>query len=229
MPKVQSDKRRFAATVIFPSIFFCLLFGHTAKVDASPAADVQAVPAADTAPAQAAVTPANLQALYAGEINAQASYLEFAKKADAEGLHKIAALFRASVRSENIRAAHTAKLIIAQGASPEATIAKVAVGSTLQNLETAVKNETDLSKNRLPNFARLAAAEKNTDAAHAFAGTGVIVANRVKLFSAALAKIGAWKTGAVWVCQVCGNVVDKLDFEYCAVCQEPASVYVKIK
>ncbi len=44
----------------------------------------------------------NLQTAFNGESNANAKYLEFAKKADEEGYTKVASLFRAAARAEEI-------------------------------------------------------------------------------------------------------------------------------
>ena len=45
-------------------------------------------------------TLANLMEAYNGESNANAKYLEYAKKADAEGYGKVASLFRAAATAE---------------------------------------------------------------------------------------------------------------------------------
>jgi hypothetical protein len=45
----------------------------------------------------------NLLAAYNGESNAHAKYLEYAKKADAEGYGKVASLFRAAASNDHIR------------------------------------------------------------------------------------------------------------------------------
>lgn len=188
-------------------------------------APAQAAPAA-----KAATTLENLQAAYNGESNAHANYLAFAGKADAEGYLKVAALFRAAALAESNHAAKHAKAIKALGAEPVCTLVAAKVGTTQENLEAAIQGETYESTTMYPGFAAQAKAEKNPDQARAFSGTGAVEAAHAKLYAAALADLPAWKkAGDIWVCQVCGNIVDKLDFQYCAICKEPVSVFAKVK
>jgi len=44
----------------------------------------------------------NLLIAFEGESNANAKYMQFAAKADAEGLHGAASLFRAAARAEDV-------------------------------------------------------------------------------------------------------------------------------
>ena len=46
----------------------------------------------------------NLMEAFAGESQANRKYLAFAKKADEEGLHQIARLFRAAAEAETVHA-----------------------------------------------------------------------------------------------------------------------------
>ena len=53
----------------------------------------------------------NLMEAYGGERNAAHRYLKFAKKADEEGYGKVASLFRAAAKAEQIHAANHAEVI----------------------------------------------------------------------------------------------------------------------
>jgi rubrerythrin len=189
-----------------------------------------ASPASAIAPtAKVVTTLENLQAAFNGESNAKARYLAFAKKADAEGYLKVAVLFRAAAEAERIHAGKHSKMIKALGAQPKAVMAKVEAGTTVRNLEAAIKGETYEAETMYPQFAKQAESEKNSRAAMSFLSTGIVEGNHAKLFQAALSNLEAWKVaGDVFVCRVCGNLVDKLDFEYCPVCQEPVSDYKKV-
>ncbi|NTV51795.1 MAG: rubrerythrin family protein [Candidatus Firestonebacteria bacterium] len=198
-----------------------------------------AVQAAVTTTAQTAITaPAvqvgtslqNLTTTFNGESHAQAKYLAFAKKAQSEGYLKIAKLFRAAAMSEGIQAQHHAAAVKAMGGIAKASPETPRVGSTRENLETALKSETYEIATLYPAYIQKAETEKNLKALQAFGGAKTIEAVHVKLFAAALSNLEAWKaTGDLYVCRVCGNVVEKLDFEYCPICKEPISEFVKIQ
>ena len=51
-----------------------------------------------------ASTEENLQAAFAGESQANRRYLAFARKADSEGYHQVARLFRAAAAAETVHA-----------------------------------------------------------------------------------------------------------------------------
>ncbi len=74
-------------------------------------------------------TTENLAVAFAGESQANRKYLAFARQAEKEGLPQIARLFRAAAEAETIHAlGHLANM--------------GGVGTTLQNLEAAVRGET---------------------------------------------------------------------------------------
>jgi rubrerythrin len=56
-------------------------------------------------------TVANLLAAYEGESNAHIKYVVFAAKADAEGWHGAASLFRAAARAEEIHATNHSRVL----------------------------------------------------------------------------------------------------------------------
>src|SRR5579863_7767949 len=64
----------------------------------------------------------DLQAAFSGESNAHARYLSFAQKADAEGYHGAASLFRAAARAEEIHAGNHAEVIRSAGGIPRAKL-----------------------------------------------------------------------------------------------------------
>ena len=74
-------------------------------------------------------TEDNLQEAFGGESKAYQKYSAFAEKAVKEGFANIARLFRTTAEAERIRASGHLK-------------AMEAIGSTLENLETAIGGET---------------------------------------------------------------------------------------
>src|SRR3954454_20110799 len=100
------------------------------------------------------VTLRNLQAAFEGESNAHAKYSAFAIKADAEGLHGAASLFRAAARAEQIHADNHARVIRKLGAEAAAAIQPIHVKSTLENLNEARAGERYEIESMYPEFIR---------------------------------------------------------------------------
>ncbi|HEX7334620.1 MAG TPA: rubrerythrin family protein, partial [Pyrinomonadaceae bacterium] len=90
-----------------------------------------------TAQPTATKTLDNLQTAFNGESNAKARYLAFAQKAEAEGYGKVASLFRAAARAEDIHANNHAEVIRKLGATPTADVKTPEVKSTAENLQAA--------------------------------------------------------------------------------------------
>lgn len=86
-------------------------------------------------------TIANLLAAYEGESNAHSKYVVFAAKADAEGWHGAASLFRAAARAEEIHASNHGRVLKQLGAEPKCQIHPAEVKSTLENLKAALAGE----------------------------------------------------------------------------------------
>ncbi len=102
--------------------------------------------------AENTVTLANLLAAYEGESNAHAKYDFFAAKADAEGWHGAASLFRAAARAEQIHAANHARVIKQLGGEARCEIHAVEVRSTLANLKAALAGEQYEVETMYPGF-----------------------------------------------------------------------------
>src|SRR6185503_6604010 len=83
----------------------------------------------------------NLLAAYEGESNANSKYILFAMKADAEGWHGAASLFRAAARAEQIHATNHARVLRQLGTEARCEIHPAEVKSTLENLRAALTGE----------------------------------------------------------------------------------------
>ena len=186
-------------------------------------------PAAGTANAPKS-TLDNLQAAFNGESNAHARYVEFAKKADAEGYGQVAALFRAAARAEEIHANNHANVIKKSGGTPTATIDKIDVKSTKENLEAAIKGETYERDTMYPEFLKEVRATGKRDAVETFNMAKTAEAEHAKLYTAALNNLPKMKVKGVtyYVCTVCGYTTTKLDFNKCPSCFSPKDKYITV-
>src|SRR5512135_398155 len=103
----------------------------------------------------------NLQTAFNGESNAAAKYAEFARQADKEGYGRVASLFRAASRAEQIHAANHAKVLEKLAAKPVAKIEPVHVGTTAENLRVAIAGEEYERDVMYPDFIQEATKQGN--------------------------------------------------------------------
>jgi rubrerythrin len=164
----------------------------------------------------------NLQAAFNGESNANAKYTAFAKKADEEGYHHAASLFRAAARAEQIHAANHAAVITTLGGKPEAKIELPEIKTTAENLKAAIAGEEYEANEMYPEFIKEAEAQKNVAALRTFTFAIEAEKEHALMYKDALANLEDMKTKtAYYVCAVCGYTVDKMDFDRCPVCRHP--------
>ena len=173
----------------------------------------------------------NLQAAYNGESNANAKYLAYAVKAEQEGFHKVARLFRAAASAEEVHLKNHADVIKGMGSTPMADIKLPVIKSTKENLEDAIKGETYEQTTMYPEFLAQAEKEKNPAAIQTFTYALDAEGEHAKLYKKALSGLAGWKKADVnfYVCPICGYTVEgKPDFTYCPVCATPEVDYLII-
>ena len=171
-------------------------------------------------------TVKNLLAAYEGESNASAKYNAFATKADAEGYHGAASLFRAAARAESIHAANHARVIVQLGGEAKCTLHAAEVKGTLDNLKTAQSGEIYEVNVMYPGFIEEAKASGNTAAVRTMTGAMEAEKTHARLYGDAIALVEAGKkdswVGAArefYVCPVCGYTSETPEeHERCPVC-----------
>jgi len=179
--------------------------------------------------AENAITVQNLLTAFEGESNAHAKYTAFAAKADADGLHGAASLFRAAARAEQIHAANHARVIGTLGGNAKCEIHPVEVKSTLENLKTALNGEQYEIDVMYPGFLQEATERKNTAAIRTFTGAMEAEKTHARLYSEAIALLAAGKKDSwigeardFYVCPVCGYTSEtEEEHERCPVCNCP--------
>ena len=162
-------------------------------------------------------TQENLAVAFAGESQANRKYLAFARAAEKEGYPQIARLFRAAADAETIPAhAHLQNM--------------GGVGSTLENLKSAVAGETYEFSEMYPPMVEQARKEGHK------AKTMLGWANdaekvHARLFREALAALEAGKDLSkmdVYLCPACGDIEFGTPPEKCPICGAAGSKYQKI-
>ncbi len=160
----------------------------------------------------------NLKEAFAGESQANRKYLAFAKKAEAEGYAQIARLFRAAAEAETVHAhAH----LRVQGG----------VGTTAENLTTAILGEGTEFKQMYPKFVAEAEAEGNKAALTGFKHAMAVEEVHHGLYSAALKALHGGKdlpAAPMFVCSVCGFTVAGKAPDKCPICGAPKKSFMEI-
>ena len=131
-------------------------------------------------------TEENLKEAFAGESQANRRYLYFAQKADVEGYPDVASLFRSVAEGETGHAfGHFDYL--AEVGDP---VTGVAVGSTADNLKSAIEGETYEYTEMYPGFAKTARTEGFEQVAEWFETLARAEKSHAGRFTKGLAEVG---------------------------------------
>lgn len=160
-------------------------------------------------------TEENLKEAFAGESQASMRYLAFAEKADEDGFPGAARLFRAAAQAEVV---HAFNHLRALGA----------IGSTEENLKTAVEGEAFEFKEMYPAMVKEAVAENVSDARHSFEYAMSIEMIHHKLFAKAMENESANAEASFFVCPVCGYTVRDKAPKKCPYCGVDESKFIEI-
>lgn len=158
----------------------------------------------------------NLKGAFTGESMANRKYLAFAKKADEEGYHQIAKLFRATAAAETV---HAFNHLQRMGG----------IGTTMENLKEAIEGETYEFEEMYPQFIEEAKKEGDNQALWSFEVANKVEKVHATLYEKALDEIGSNKEVDYYVCSVCGHTMEGEPEGKCPVCGAPASKFDKVE
>ncbi|MCX5853908.1 MAG: rubrerythrin family protein [Deltaproteobacteria bacterium] len=158
-----------------------------------------------------------LKEAFAGESQANRTYLAFAVKAEQEGHPQAAKLFRAAAEAETVHAHNHLRALNA-------------VLSTKENLQEAVAGETHEFKSMYPAMIEAARAEGNKTAERSFHFANEVEKIHAKLYQEMLDHLGeSQETYPYLVCPVCGYTVGKEAPEICPVCGAKGKMFKKVE
>ncbi len=161
-------------------------------------------------------TTEDLKTAFAGETQANRKYLAFAQKADEEGHHQVARLFRAAAHAETVHAMNHLK-------------AMGGIGSTAENLKAAIEGENYESVSMYPAFVADAEAEGEKKALRSFQWALEVEKVHERLYHQALDSLGREvPEGDYFVCPVCGYTHFGAAPEKCPVCGAAGSKFEHI-
>ena len=230
MTRTKRRKEEMKRQLISGVLCLSVILGGAALASAKDENNAAAKNDAKTA-TKAPLTLVARQAAHLLEVNNNARYVAFAKKADEEGYKSVAVMFRALAQSEKMRAEKHAGLIKTLGGTINEVADKVEAKTTKENLEAANKMETTDKEALYTGYAKTAETEKNEHAAMTFKGAVAIGASNAKMIKQALSELDAWKAGdrEFYVCTVCTYVSMDPKLLKCPVCQAPKSKFDTIK
>lgn len=160
-------------------------------------------------------TMKNLEAAFSGESQANRKYLAFAKKADEEGFHQVAKLFRAAAEAETIHA-HTHLRSMGM------------IGSTAENLDVAVAGETYEFKSMYPAFIEDARNEGETQAERSFRLANEAEKVHADLYIKARKTLGSEEPLDYFLCTVCGHIAEREAPDSCPLCGAKKQAYRQV-
>lgn len=160
-------------------------------------------------------TTDNLKTAFAGESQAYHKYKAFSKKAEEEGHHNAARLFKAAAKAEKIHAlSHLNNLGM--------------IKSTAENLQAAVEGETFEFTQMYPDFINEAKAENNNGAVRAFHFANEAEKVHAKLYQDALNNLNDTTEKVYYLCPVCGFIEEGDQVEKCPICGTMKTAFKKI-
>ena len=163
------------------------------------------------------MTEENLKAAFAGESQAHVKYLNFADKAEKEGLANVARLFQAASYAEQIHASNHLKALDG-------------VQGTADNLGAAHGGETFEIDQMYPAYMQVAEAQGEKKALRSM--NWAVEAEKVhaKLYAGAEQSVEGGKDMAavdIWVCTFCGFTMEGVPPERCPLCNTPKDKFKK--
>jgi len=162
-------------------------------------------------------TEENLKHAFAGESQAYQKYLAFGEKAAKDGFPNIAKLFKTTAEAERIHASGHLKAL-------------EAIGSTLENLKTAIGGETHEFNDMYPPMYEQATAE-NHKAKKMFGYALEAEKVHAQLYQKALEAVADGKDLDeinIYLCPICGHIELGTPPDSCPICGLPGTKYIQL-
>jgi len=176
------------------------------------------------------VTLENIKSAIKGETTASAKYAAYAKKANEEGYAKIALLFEAASKAENIHANNHKAVLEQLGEKSGEIKPEFKVKSTKENLQDAINGETYEVDKMYPSFMKSSKDEKVNKASISFNYAYQVEKKHQALYKNALAQLEAGKEKSLpskyFVCPVCGNTYDTEPPAKCGISMTPKGKFI---
>ena len=177
-------------------------------------------------------TVENMQAAFKGETTASAKYAAYSKKAELEGFHKIALLFKAASTAENIHANNHKAVLQESGNSVPVITPEYIVKSTKENLEDAIKGETYEATTMYPQFLTIAQQAGDQLALISLNYAYKTEKKHKVMYETALAALQNNTANTLpavfYVCSTCGNTYETTAPARCGISMTKSDRFIKI-
>ena len=157
-----------------------------------------------------------LKEAFAGESQANRTYMAFASKADKEGYPQAARLFRAAAKAEEVHANNHLRAL-------------KAIKSTLENLQAALSGEDHEWEKMYPEMIQTAKAEGKKEAEMSFHFANEVEKVHSQLYQKLLGNLESNEAYPYYVCPYCGNTVEKEAPAVCHVCGAKGNLFLKVE
>ncbi len=179
-----------------------------------------------------AKTMTDLQEAFKGETTASAKYAAYSKKAEKEGFHNIALLFKAASTAEKVHANNHKSVMLDYGvAIPEFT-PEYTVKSTAENLQDAIDGESYEVATMYPEFLKDAGNSKSQLAQISFNYAFKVEKKHHVMYKNALAALNNNSVNVLpqvyYICPTCGNTYDQTPAERCGISMTSSEKFLKI-
>ena len=174
----------------------------------------------------------NMKTAYRGEMTATAKYAAYSKKAESDGFHPVALLYKGVSIAENIHASNHRKVLQEASAVIPIVIPAFVVKSTKENLHDDIEGEANEAKTIYPSYLKMAE-EANNQLAH----TSILYAMETEkkhkvFFEKALGDINSntmqTMPSVYFVCPDCGNTYEASAPKRCDFSLTPREKFIKI-
>lgn len=167
----------------------------------------------------------NLETAFEEETKICSSYKVYALKADAEGYHGIASLFRATARAEQIHASNHARVLRHMGGLTSIEIREPRVESTMENLRSTLVDQKFEVDYLYPTFLTTTVPLFDSTAIRTLQRALKADESHVQMYSEVMPRINAnGKSGWAYaqheffVCALCGYMAQDQESENCPTC-----------
>ncbi len=161
-------------------------------------------------------TQKNLEEAFAGESQANRTYLGYARQAEKEGYPQVARLFRAVAEAETVHALTHLKHM-------------GGIQSTRENLRKAIDGETHEFKKMYPQMILEAEEEGKNAVKRSFEFAGAVEEIHAGLYREILDNMDNLPDVDYYVCSVCGYTVGGEPRDKCPVCNAAGKAIFKVE
>ncbi|BAX81674.1 rubrerythrin family protein [Labilibaculum antarcticum] len=179
-----------------------------------------------------AKTMADLQEAFKGETTASAKYAAYSQKAEQDGFHNIALLFKAASTAEKVHANNHKSVMVEYGVAIPEFAPEFTVKSTAANLQDAIDGESYEIATMYPDFLKDAGNSKSQLAQITFNYALEVEKKHQIMYKNALAALDNNSVNELpqvyYICPTCGNTYDQTPPERCGISMTSSEKFLKI-